>query len=177
MKGSSLFFLLTAALFSGTAFGDIHQWTDANGTVHFSDTAPEGVSNVKKIDVRETNIAIQSEMNTNTGGSGMRSSGGNYTAGSPVLSVTSPSNGEVIRNNEGVVTVSGSATNVMPGSRVELLMDGNPIATGVNNLSATLTNVDRGDHTVVVRVTTSSGQTISSNPVTFTLQRYHKKGK
>ena len=174
MKGSSLIFLLTATLFSGTAFGDIHQWTDANGTVHFSDTAPDGVSNVKKIDVRETNIAIQSEMNTNTGGSRMGSSSGNYTAGSPVLAVTSPSDGDVIRNNEGTITVSGSASNVMPGSKVELLMDGSPVATGINNLSATLSNVDRGEHTVVVRVTTNSGQTINSAPVKFTLQRYHK---
>jgi hypothetical protein len=174
MKGSSLFFLLSVALFSGTAFSDIHQWTDANGTVHFSDTAPAGVSNAKKIDVRETNIAIQSEMNT--GGSRVTSSGGQYNIGTPVLAVTSPSDGEIIRSNEGAVTVSGTATNVMPGSKVDLLLDGKPVAEGANNLSASLTNVDRGTHTVEVRVTSNSGKVIKSRPVSFTLQRYHKNG-
>ena len=53
-------------------------------------------------------------------------------------------------------------------------MDGQPIGQGAST-SATLTNVDRGSHTIAAAVVDADGnQVAKADPVTFTLHRVSK---
>ncbi len=167
---NSIAILIMTAFTSTVAFAGIHQWTDANGTVHFSDTPPVNQANVKEIEVREGNVAKGSEMHVNTSRSYSSRSSSDIN---PVLSVTSPTNNEIIRENAGNVVISGQAQNVPMGYKIELKLDGKTVATGGTNLSVRLENVDRGTHTVTMEAS-GNGKTFSSNPVSFTLQRFHK---
>ena len=94
--------------------------------------------------------------------------------GTPVMTVTQPANDSVIRDNSGNVTVAGQVSNLPGAASAELLMDGNVVATGRENLYANLQNVDRGTHTLIIRVKAAGGKTFESAPSQFTLQRFHK---
>ncbi|MBQ8707081.1 MAG: DUF4124 domain-containing protein [Succinivibrionaceae bacterium] len=170
MKKSLLLFLAATVALSGAASAEIHKWTDANGTVHYSDSAPEGVSGVTKVELQEPNVAKRSEMNIES-----RSSGDYHKkVTEPTLTVTSPEDGAVIRDNAGNVTISGSAGNTSHGTKVSLLLDGKEIASGNGGISKHVENLDRGTHVVTMQATLPGGQVYTSKPVTFTLQRYHK---
>ena len=86
--------------------------------------------------------------------------------------VTSPSNNATIRDNGGNVSVSLSLTpGLRGGHSIEVMMDGQPIGSG-GGTSITLTEVDRGTHTVQAAVKDSEGKEIArSNSVIFHLKR------
>ncbi len=163
--------IIVAALVSSSAFANIHQWTDKDGVVHFSDSVPQGMKleNVKTIDVPEVQV-VKSEMNT-------VKPTGQYNQPqqpTPILSVVAPANDEFIRDNTGTVTIAGQAQNVSGPHEPELLLDGNVIAKGYSPV-VTLTNLDRGTHTVQMKATDANGRVYASKVVSFTLQRAHRK--
>ena len=86
--------------------------------------------------------------------------------------VTSPSDDATIRDNGGNVRVSLTLTpGLRSGHRIEVMMDGQPIGSG-SGTSITLTEVDRGTHTVQAAVKDSEGKEIArSNSVIFHLRR------
>ena len=86
--------------------------------------------------------------------------------------VTSPSNDATIRDNGGNVHVSLSLTpGLRGGHSIEVMMDGQPIGSG-SGTSITLTEVDRGTHTVQAAVKDNDGKEIArSNSVIFHLKR------
>lgn len=162
--------LLVGVLICSSVSAEIHQWTDTNGVVHYSDTIPNGMQShqVKTIEVQDAQT-IKSEMHT-------ARPTGEYNQPKPedpILSVASPSDNEFIRDNTGTVTISGITKNLQPGMNPVLLMDGNVIAKGYNP-SVTLTNVDRGTHTIQIKATDRYGKVYASKTVSFTLQRAHK---
>jgi hypothetical protein len=86
--------------------------------------------------------------------------------------VTYPSNDATIRDNGGNVRVSLTVT---PGLRIdhsiEVMMDGQPIGAG-SGTSVTITDVDRGTHTVQAAIKDNEGKEIArSNSVIFHLKR------
>ncbi len=86
--------------------------------------------------------------------------------------VTSPSNDATIRDNGGNVRVSLSLTpGLRSGHSIEVMMDGKPIGSG-SGTSLTLTEVDRGTHTVQAAIKDSDGKEVArSNSVIFYLKR------
>lgn len=86
--------------------------------------------------------------------------------------VTSPSNDTVIRDNGGNVRVSLSLSpGLQSGHSIEIMMDGQSIGSG-QSTSLTLTEVDRGTHTVQATVKDKDGKVIArSNSVIFHLKR------
>jgi len=86
--------------------------------------------------------------------------------------VTSPSNDATIRDNGGNVQVS---LNLVPGLQnghsIEIMMDGQSLGSG-KSTSLTLTEVDRGTHTVQAAVKDGDGREVArSNSVIFHLKR------
>ena len=163
--------IVVAALLSTAAFADIHKWTDKDGVVHYSDTIPQGMKPgaVKTMKDPEAQV-VKSEMYT----AKPTNEYNKPKAPDPVLAVTSPGNNAFIRDNTGTVTISGTAKNVYGSREPELVMDGKVIAKGYNP-TITLSNVDRGTHTVQMRATGANGKVYASKPVSFTLQRAHKQ--
>ncbi len=94
------------------------------------------------------------------------------TVGYQEFKVTSPANDATIRDNGGNVSVSLSLTpGLRNGHSIELMMDGQSIGSG-RSTSVTLTEVDRGTHTVQAAVRDSEGKEIArSNSVIFHLKR------
>ena len=86
--------------------------------------------------------------------------------------VTSPTNDETIRDNGGNVHVSLSLSpGLQGGHSIEVMMDGQSIGSG-SGTTVTLTDVDRGTHTVQAAIKDGQGKEIArSNSVIFHLKR------
>jgi hypothetical protein len=93
-----------------------------------------------------------------------------------LLEVSTPTEGETIRNNEGKVTVGlRLEPTLRQGDVIELFLDGEKIPGELSTTGATLSNLNRGSHSLKARVIDASGQElISSQPVTFYLRRESK---
>lgn len=86
------------------------------------------------------------------------------------VTITSPSDGQTIRNSTGEVTVSVNlGSPLRGGQRLEYMMDGKTLYTGPRT-SYRLSNVFRGTHVLTVMLNDGSG-TIKSSPVTFYMHR------
>jgi len=87
------------------------------------------------------------------------------------ITITAPKNDAAFWSGNGEVTVSVSLGSALaPGQQLEYLIDGNSVFTG-SETSHTFTNIYRGTHVVTVRITDSSGSSITSPPVTFHIHR------
>jgi hypothetical protein len=91
------------------------------------------------------------------------------------ITITAPKHDEAIWSGDGELTVSLSlASELAPGQQLEYLIDGKSVLTG-SETSHTFTNIFRGTHILTVRITDSRGNSVSSQPVTFHMQRPIKK--
>lgn len=92
------------------------------------------------------------------------------------LTITRPSRGETIRSNSGDLDVSfdlSPALQYYRGDRLEYLLNGKSILK--TEQPQTLKNLDRGTHTLVIRVIDKDNKVlIHSDSVTFHLKRYFK---
>ena len=99
-------------------------------------------------------------------------------ASKPILNsatITSPKDDETIWSGPGELTVSVSLSSALaPGQQVEYLIDGASVLSG-SETSHTFTNLDRGTHVLTVRISDKSGNSVTSKPVTFHMQRPIKK--
>jgi len=93
-------------------------------------------------------------------------------AGYETFQVTNPSNDATIRDNGGNVRVSLSLSpGLQSGHSIEVMMHGQSIGSG-RGTSVTLTDVDRGTHTVQAAVKDNEGNEVArSNSVIFHLKR------
>ena len=167
---TKLAFILSLMLAVGAAQAQqIYKYTLSNGDVVYSDRPPpadqgeeitleplQGFSRPPAPPL-EDSIAEKDEAET---------------VGYEEFKVTSPVNDATIRDNGGNVRVSLSLTpGLRNGHSIELMMDGQPIGSG-KSTSVTLTEVDRGTHTVQAAVKDNEGKEIArSNSVIFHLKR------
>lgn len=91
------------------------------------------------------------------------------------LTITSPSNDATIRDNQGNLTINFRAAPALltrKGHKYVVMVNGVEVYSGTSTITA-LKNVDRGTHTIAVKVVASDGSTkISAAPVKVTLQRF-----
>lgn len=91
------------------------------------------------------------------------------------VTITAPKNDEAVWSGNGEVTVSVSlGSGLGSGQQLEYQIDGKSEYTGTAT-SHTFTNIFRGTHVVTVRITDSAGNSISSQAVTFHMQRPIKR--
>ncbi len=91
------------------------------------------------------------------------------------IRITDPENDAAIRDNAGNLSISISLSpELVTGHKAALLMNGKQIRELTGSTSFALPNVDRGTHTLVVRVMDQRGKTIEESPaVNVTMLRYH----
>lgn len=89
------------------------------------------------------------------------------------LEITSPENDTSIRDNAGNVTVSIALEPALKaGDKMVLSMDGTKVSEGASN-QFSLTNLDRGTHSLSVAVVNAAGKELKrSSAVLFTIQRH-----
>ncbi len=182
--------ILTAlALFSVTAEAatKVYRTVDENGNVIFTDVPPgeRGVpqGNTTEVEIDPINSFEPSGRRTDASGRELWIVDGLETeaedADIPVvyssLTVQSPVPEEAVRANDGTVHITGAVVPELAADhRVRLVLDG-----AQHSVSAeahfTLTNMDRGAHTVMLEVVDATGSAlISSNPTTFYVLRAHR---
>jgi len=92
-----------------------------------------------------------------------------------ILLLTAPTHESVMRDNQGDITInfrSSPALQTRKGHQYIVTVSGKEIYKGTSTI-ATMKNVDRGTHTIVVKIIASDGDVVkSSSPVSFTLQRF-----
>jgi len=89
------------------------------------------------------------------------------------LEITSPTNDSTSRNNQGNLTINFRvAPGLRSGHKFVVSVSGKEVYTGTSTIAA-LKNVDRGTHSIGVKVVDADGSTkISAAPVKVTLQRF-----
>ena len=169
-------FVLTICV--NTAQAGIYTCIDKDGNTVYSDSpATEGCTETREVkvdtlpDLIETKSTPVPYSSSTTKTSSEKDQDGAYTS----LAITSPSNEENLRGNEGDVYITFQASptlNTRRGHQYVVSLGGKEVYKGTQN-SVTLKNVDRGTHVLTAKVVARNGRTIiSSTPVQFTLHRF-----
>jgi hypothetical protein len=149
----------------------VYKWTDQSGQVHYTDQWRE---DAKPVDLPEPSVysprKLPPPVPEDVGGA--EDSVDEYDQ----LTVNAPANDETIRNNEGTVSVSLQLQPTLrQGDAIELFLDGKKLEGDFRSTSVTLSNLDRGTHSLRARVIDGSGrELITSEPVSFHLRRQSK---
>lgn len=154
------------------ASGQIFRTVDANGNVVFTDIAPvdrSGQTPSTAVTVPPTNTVPAPAAPAARANDAPPAPPAVYTA----VSVVSPNDGDTIRENAGNVRIETATTPPLRADhRLVLILNGSPSAVEAVNGVFQLSNVDRGSHTVSVRVVDRDGGTImDSRTTTFHLMR------
>ncbi|MGR5503542.1 DUF4124 domain-containing protein [Vibrio sp. DNB22_10_4] len=151
---------------------DIYHWKDEQGNIHFSDfpdspnaqalslpdvPPPPQVLNEAPVDWTSSPYLEQSQKQAST---------------KLAVAITRPQHDATLRNNSGdfsvSASISGSLTDIQT---LQLLLDGRPYGSPQTTASWSLTNIDRGTHTLTIQVQQSGKVIASSNTITVHLHR------
>lgn len=171
-----LYYLLGSLIFFCTilAQAEIYSCKDAEGTIIYTDT-PGGCSNAEEVEVDTLPTLIPTKPVVSTSQNNTNNTKPEDKSLYTDLIITSPSNDTVVRDNQGNVTINFRSTpglQTRNGHKFVVTMDSAEVYSGTSTIAA-LKNVDRGTHSIGVKVINADGSTqISATPVKFTLQRY-----
>lgn len=150
----------------------VYKVIQPDGTVEFTDSPPAGEA-AKQIEVAPLNTvpSLNTTEPLSPAGSASPSEAG-VSQGYSEFRITSPGNGEAIRDNAGNVNIDLSLKpSLRSGDKIDVLLNGRSVGGG-NRTAITLSDMDRGTHSIQALVKNSDGQVVArSNSVTFTLQR------
>jgi hypothetical protein len=165
-------------MFAAEVSAELYKSVDEHGNVTYTDKGSDKAKPVEPPGLTTYQPAPQhtqppdTEAKPSTGKKGVTS----YSN----ISVSSPRNNDTLRENSGNVVVKvdlSPALDVDAGHQLVALLDGKSIASAQGG-EITLQNVDRGSHTVAVRVTDKAGRTLKeSRAITFHLQRQSVAGR
>lgn len=166
------FFLCLMLALGSVQAGKITKYTLSNGEVIYADKPPPEAISGEEVTVEPLQgfrVPAAPPLEDSTADKDQDDKDdGNYKE----FKVTSPTNDATIRDNGGNVRVSLSLSpSLRSGHSIEVMMDGQSIGSG-QGTSVTLTEVDRGTHTVQASVKDNQGKEIArSNSVIFHLKR------
>jgi hypothetical protein len=158
----------------------IYRTVDEDGNVVFTDVPPKSGEQGEAVDLNQSNTFTPPQRQ-DTGrslgswrgegeaaGDGEEPGGARYRA----VSVASPANDADIRDNAGNVTIGAAIDpELHSGHAVQLYLDGE-LQQSAQGTSFRLTNIDRGTHSVELRIVDQAGNTVAASaPSTFHLQR------
>lgn len=147
---------------------DIYVWTDENGNKVFGDE-PQKSDQAKPLQLEATTILsfpkLEFETNNNT-------QQNNVQAYSQLL-ITSPIDDATVRDNSGTVSVAlSSEPALVEGHKIQIYLDGSAYQSPQASTSFTLSNIDRGTHTLSASILSESGETLfQSKALSFHLHR------
>ena len=172
---------LTALALCALAFAvgaqTIYKWVMPDGSIRYSDR-PQEEGAVKRQEITietsrpEAEASPAASIPDPDGEEGGEESQPQAFAGYSSFEITSPAPDQSIRDNGGNVTIQLALEPSLVDSHViELFMDGTSLGTG-RTTTITMTNVDRGTHTVQASIRDRSGARVATTgAVTFDLLR------
>jgi len=163
-------FIAFLILLPVAGFAAIYQWTDKQGNLHFSDKPHRGA---KRIKLSPTQIYHTpkgtTENNANKQGRADKLRVREYQT----VAISQPENSATIRNNQGYVAVSVDLEPaLMNGDRVVIILDGMAVGKPHTNVHFSLSGINRGTHTLIVKIIDEAGVTIAeSESIVFHMRR------
>ena len=169
---TSLAVIALAFLGPVSVSAEIFRTVDENGNVVFSDVPPSPDQTSESVSVDPVNTfeaPAVSAPPANASADEEVPEVESYNS----LTILAPANDETVRENAGNVTVAVALNpSLRAGDRLVLYMDGKQSQVRAQGTSFRLENVDRGTHTIGVRVLDDAGNVAAEAPTsTFTLQR------
>ncbi|MBB1292851.1 DUF4124 domain-containing protein [Pseudoalteromonas sp. SR44-5] len=163
----TLLLLVTLILISFYGYsGDkkIYSWKDKNGVSVFSDTPKPGAQEIKLTNQSLSMPTVDTSILDEQQPAAVKS----YKA-----VISSPADQGTVRENTGSVYVTSRITpRFENGFKIQLLVDGAPYAEPSNISTFALREVNRGEHTLQLKLFDPQGSVVSVSPVsTFYMHR------
>ncbi|MDH5326719.1 MAG: DUF4124 domain-containing protein [Gammaproteobacteria bacterium] len=157
-------------LFLAQAQAAVYKSVDENGNVTYSDMPTSSSS--KKIEVPPQTVVPFNPQNLESGTTDNSTQQPvKRTASSHQLQITAPTPDQSLQADQGNITLSASLSPGLGGSQeLVFLLDGKEVFKG-QATQTTLNNIDRGTHTVQAQLLENGAVVLSSESVTFHLQR------
>ena len=163
-------FLMILLFVSSAVFAEkVYQWTDPQGNVVFSDKPhPDAkqidVPDLPSFDTQTTNTKKTASQTTKTQTNKLV-----YTS----LKIISPKNEETIWSNQGIILVSVELQPALAqGDQLWVTLDGKKVAQIQDGKQAQLSNIDRGTHSVQVKIVDSRNKVVkTSDSITVFLHK------
>jgi len=154
------------------AYAQVFTWTDSQGVVHFSDNPHPGAEKLTIPDTQTFSPPTSTPRNQVTPQNQDDSDDKEvqYTK----IVITQPLNQSTIRNNQGSVTVAIELDppKLGSGDKLQMIFDGTPLGEPQSSNSFELKGIDRGSHTITVKIVNGEGtELLSSDGITIYMQR------
>ena len=164
------------SLFSAAAVAAVWTWVDEQGHRHFSDQPVEGATQVEVAapqTFRSTTPSQTFPSQTSTAPSQTTGSNATGSIVYTVLDIVSPGSQETLHNIGGSLTVEVATYPALQRSdQITVYLDGERQPINTRQLSFTVPNVVRGEHTLAAAIVSADGaELIRSAPVTFFVQQ------
>ncbi|NRD71681.1 DUF4124 domain-containing protein [Shewanella sp. VB17] len=156
MRFSTIILLLTFTMMSHAT---VYKWIDKDGKIHYSDKPIPNSKTVQFKDNTQNQITLQLPV-ANSAETTEHNISTDYK-----LSITSPREEETIRNNEGNITIIAIISpDLAPKHVLVLLMDGIIVGPAQNTPIFNLKNVNRGEHSFIIKAIAQNGKQLASTP-------------
>ncbi|MBQ3775336.1 MAG: DUF4124 domain-containing protein [Ruminobacter sp.] len=155
---------------------DVYKWVDSNGVTHYGDNPQNSNKKATMVNVQTPklgNVSVQSSSSTSYTPQRppVRADFGNQNLNYNI-SISSPSNGEEIRANNGTIVVSANVTPKPQGNyAIRVFIDNSLYASSSNTQRVEVEGVPRGEHTIMVKLQTQDGKIIASEPINVVVLR------
>jgi hypothetical protein len=159
------------AIFAGRIPVDaavIYKWTDADGVIHFSDQAVPGAEKILTSSGSSArSVATPAAAGTTASTAKPKAAALTFSQ----FSIVSPANQETITGNQPINVNLALEPALKSSQTLSWTLDGAALTNQANATSFTLEDVPRGAHTIVAMVEDQSGESKSTEPVTFYVMR------
>ncbi|MCU7842248.1 MAG: DUF4124 domain-containing protein [Candidatus Thiodiazotropha sp. (ex Monitilora ramsayi)] len=147
---------------------DVYKWTNESGEVVYSDTYRDGAERIR---VSGSRSSPSSAPDTTEGSTSPESEVEGVTYQS--FEVVQPENDQTIRSNEGTVNVGLALSPALAANHaIHVFLDGNRLEGEMKSTQFSLNNLNRGTHSLEVKVVDDKGNALTSAPaVNFHLRK------
>ncbi|MFC1518450.1 DUF4124 domain-containing protein [Pseudomonadota bacterium] len=157
MRLTLLITLILCSVIFSIGHATVYRWVDEQGNVHYSDQPRENAEQIELSENTQNSVAAPTVIETDS----------SPKEAKPVeyrVRIVNPTQEETIRNNNGNFTVVASAAPELPSGflmalYIDDLLYGQPQASSIFNV----TEVNRGEHNLVVKVLTQNGKVLASS--------------
>lgn len=147
---------------------DVYKWTSEEGVTLYSDTYRPGAERVRVSGEKST-----PSPNVDTPAEDVRKNTSAAAGGYEQFEILTPENEETIRSNEGVVNVGLTLTPALAdGHAIQISVDGTPLDSELKTTQFTLNSLNRGTHSLEVKIVDAEGNPVMSAPrISFHLRK------
>lgn len=149
----------------------LYKWVDKQGNVHYSDEPQKGAKEVKIPELPTVKMKTPKLDSIDVGSNSNNREEPSLAVSYQSLSLASPTNEGVIRNNGQVVEMTAQITPpLQEGHKLQFTLDGQTKSAEENELSVKFEKIEYGVHTAKVTVVDSTGfRLMTSEEVKFAL--------